>query len=61
MLPFVMDPFARGNPSRPSDGGTGLGLAIVARFAREHGGSLHLANREAGGLAATLWLPIADR
>jgi two-component system, OmpR family, osmolarity sensor histidine kinase EnvZ len=61
MLPVVMDPFARGNPSRPSDGGTGLGLAIVARFAREHGGSLELANREAGGLAATLRLPITNR
>lgn len=60
ILPVVMDPFVRGNSSRPSDGGTGLGLAIVARFAREHGGSLGLANRAAGGLAATLRLPIAN-
>jgi len=60
MLPVVIDPFVRGNPSRPSDGGTGLGLAIAARFAREHGGSLELANRDAGGLAAILRLPIAD-
>lgn len=60
MLPIAMDPFVRGNPSRPSDGGTGLGLAIAARFAREHGGSLELANRDAGGLAAKLRLPIAD-
>jgi two-component system, OmpR family, osmolarity sensor histidine kinase EnvZ len=61
MLPVVMDPFARGNTSRPSDGGTGLGLAIAARFAREHGGRLDLANRDTGGLSATLWLPIAGR
>jgi two-component system, OmpR family, osmolarity sensor histidine kinase EnvZ len=60
MLPVVMDPFARGNLSRPSDGGTGLGLAIVARFAREHGGSLVLENRKEGGLAARLWLPTAS-
>ena len=61
MLPAVIDPFVRGNPSRPSDGGTGLGLAIVARFAREHGGSLELDNRDAGGFAAILRLPIADQ
>mgnify|MGYP003392338172 CR=1 FL=1 len=60
ILPTVIDPFVRGNPSRPSDGGTGLGLAIVARFAREHGGSLELANRDSGGLAAVLRLPIAN-
>lgn len=60
VLPTVTDPFVRGNPSRPSDGGTGLGLAIVARFAREHGGSLELVNRDSGGLAAILRLPIAN-
>ncbi|MBA4233966.1 MAG: hypothetical protein C0465_25675 [Ralstonia sp.] len=60
MLPVVIDPFVRGNPSRPSDGGTGLGLAIVARFAREHGGGLELVNQDEGGLAAILRLPIAD-
>lgn len=60
MLPVVIDPFVRGNPSRPSDGGTGLGLAIVARFAREHGGSLELVNRDTGGFAAILRLPSSD-
>lgn len=61
ILPVVIDPFVRGDPSRPNDGGTGLGLAIVARFAREHGGSLELVNQDEGGLAANLRLPVAER
>ncbi len=51
-------PFVRGDAARPSDGGTGLGLAIVRRFADAHGGSLVLANRNGGGLCATLRLPL---
>lgn len=54
-------PFTRGRAARPSDGGTGLGLAIVARFAREHGGSLQLANLQPRGFSATLCLPMRYR
>lgn len=54
----AIDPFTRGSSARPSDGGTGLGLAIVARFAREHGGGLTLANLQPRGFTATLCLPI---
>lgn len=39
--------------------GTGLGLAIVEAVARSHGGTLHLARSDLGGLAATLDLPAA--
>ncbi len=38
-------------------GGTGLGLAIADRIVAAHGGSLHLENREEGGLMARVVLP----
>jgi two-component system nitrogen regulation sensor histidine kinase NtrY len=37
--------------------GTGLGLAIVKKIMEEHGGSLTLRNRTAGGACATLAFP----
>ena len=40
--------------TKPPGQGTGLGLAIVRRIMEIHGGSVHLGNREAGGVRATL-------
>ncbi len=60
----MMEPFARGEPSRNSQtGGTGLGLALARAIADQHGGTLSLANRRDGagavtGLTATLKLPL---
>ncbi len=60
LLERVFDPFVRGEASRsPETGGAGLGLAIARTILRAHGGDVMLANREGGGLRATVSLPAA--
>ncbi|SEW27147.1 HAMP domain-containing sensor histidine kinase [Luteibacter sp. 329MFSha] len=57
-LDDVMQPFYRLEASRNRDtGGAGLGLAIALQLMRSIGGNLTLANREGGGLVATVVLP----
>lgn len=56
----VFDPFVRLESSRSRDtGGLGLGLTLARAMARGHGGDITLANREGGGLRATLTLNAA--
>jgi signal transduction histidine kinase len=57
-LARVTQPFYRleGSRSRHT-GGMGLGLAIAASVIEAHGGELRLANRETGGLRASIILP----
>lgn len=58
MLETLTAPFERGEASRNRrTGGAGLGLSIVKALAQGQGGSLSLANRPEGGLAATIDLP----
>lgn len=60
----MLEPFARGEPSRNrGTGGAGLGLTLARAIAEQHGGGLHLANRPApdgavAGLTARLTLPL---
>ena len=57
-LADVFAPFTRLETSRNRDtGGIGLGLALARAIAREAGGDIVLANRDGGGLIATLTLP----
>ncbi|MFC4294276.1 ATP-binding protein [Novosphingobium tardum] len=59
----MLEPFTRLEASRNSStGGAGLGLTLARAVAEQHGGTLELANRRAGGriagLTATLRIPL---
>lgn len=57
-LEAVFAPFYRVEGSRSRDtGGTGLGLAVARAIVLAHGGTLHLENRDGGGLRAVVCLP----
>ncbi|MEN3746945.1 ATP-binding protein [Sphingomonas sp. HF-S3] len=57
-LGHVFTPFIRLEESRNREtGGIGLGLALAQAIVREAGGEITLANREGGGLVATIALP----
>ncbi|EJC82995.1 signal transduction histidine kinase [Rhizobium leguminosarum bv. trifolii WSM2297] len=55
-LERIFQPFSRGKEAVPR-GGYGLGLAITRQAIERHGGRVHAALPEAGGLAITLELP----
>jgi signal transduction histidine kinase len=57
-LENVFAPFYRVESSRNREtGGTGLGLAVARTAIRANGGDVTLANRQSGGLTATVTLP----
>ncbi|MEP9360749.1 ATP-binding protein [Sphingomonas sp. KR3-1] len=57
-LEKVFDPFTRLEESRNREtGGAGLGLALARAIVRDASGEITLANREGGGLVATITLP----
>jgi signal transduction histidine kinase len=59
-LERVFDPFYRLEESRSLEtGGHGLGLSIARTIIRAHGGDISLANRQEGGLRATVVVPLA--
>ena len=50
----VFERFRRGSAGRQGPSGTGLGLPIARELTRQWGGEVRLANREGGGLRATI-------
>jgi signal transduction histidine kinase len=55
----VFQPFHRVETSRNREtGGSGLGLPIARNILRAHGGDVTLANRDGGGVRATMILPV---
>ncbi len=57
----VFDRFVRLDPDRSRQrGGTGLGLAIVAEIVGAHRGRAHVSDRDGGGTAVTVQLPVTD-
>lgn len=54
-------PFGRIDPSRDrsAGGGAGLGLAIVRALIAAQDGEITFANRDAGGLQVSIWLPVS--
>lgn len=53
LIDQVFDPFFTTRAA-----GTGLGLAVLASVVQRHGGTVHAANREAGGAQFTILLPV---
>ncbi|WP_435972029.1 sensor histidine kinase [Streptomyces sp. Qhu_M48] len=60
LVPTLTEPFQRGTERVRTDehAGVGLGLAIVHSVVRAHDGTLDLVPRPAGGLLATVRLPL---
>jgi two-component system, OmpR family, sensor kinase len=56
-LAAIFEPFYRG-ASGQAAAGFGLGLAIARQAIETHGGRVHAANREGGGLVITIELPL---
>lgn len=56
--PRMLQRFARGSTGA-GHVGSGLGLDIARRVAEQHGGALNLLDRQGGGLAAVLDLPLS--
>ena len=56
-LAAVFERFHRGTAGRAGPSGTGLGLPIARELARRWGGDVTLANRDGGGVRATITFP----
>lgn len=57
LLPRLSERFFRVNPQQGD--GVGLGMAIVARITQLHSGQFDIQLRPSGGLAVTVYLPLA--
>jgi len=60
-LPYLTQPFYRGEAARTAANGAGLGLAIVEKTVRLMGGAFVITNAGTGGLSANIRLRLAQR
>ena len=61
-LERIFRPFFRVDASRRREsGGTGMGLSLAERAAHAHGGRIWAENREGGGLAVSMELPLRQK
>jgi two-component system OmpR family sensor kinase len=60
MRDHIFDRFVRGSGDRVSNGGSGLGLSIVRAVAESVGGTVELADSDAGGARFTVRIPAAE-
>lgn len=60
-LESIFEPFVQSSFTKDGSGGTGLGLAIARRIVQAHGGWLRVRNREGGGAAFQVWLPLESQ
>jgi signal transduction histidine kinase len=58
-LTLVPEPFFRGERAVLEHHSLGLGLAVARALAEQHDGELHVRNRDGGGLAVEVRLPVA--
>ena len=60
-LPYLFDPFYRGDVSRSrKSGSTGLGLSICKAICDRVGGSIEISNHPSGGALVAVTLPASD-
>ncbi len=57
-LDAIFGAFFRGSSAVGKADGHGLGLAIAQRVVAAHGGTIHAANRQGGGLSVEIRLPL---
>lgn len=57
----IFDPFFRAQAAQATVDGHGLGLPIAQRVVLAHGGAIHAANRDGGGLRVTITLPLQGK
>lgn len=57
----IFDPFFRAQAAQATVDGHGLGLPIAQRVVLAHGGAIHAANRDGGGLRMTITLPLQGK
>jgi signal transduction histidine kinase len=59
-LPYLFEPFRRGNNVKEHTHGTGLGLVSVRYIVEQHGGTITVESQEGRGSTFLVWLPLHE-